>query len=351
MEHVSWERPLNKLVTIASNPWRGFATILLMIAITHFGCDRPVDVVIYTSVDQQFAEVVLKRFESESGLKVAAVYDTEAGKTTGLLRRLEREIPSPRCDVWWSSEIFGTIELARRGVFDRHDSPAAADIAPEWKDRERRWTACAARARVLAYHTERIRVDDLPKTWREIAERDWRGRLAVANPLFGTTRGHLAAMFAYWGDGPAQEMLRRWAAGGARLADGNSQAVALLVSSQVDVAMTDTDDVWVAQSRGARIDLIYPALDQHTPAVWIPCSVAIVRSGPHPDAARKLADYLVSAAAEEMLAHSDSRNVPVREAVRKSCGMTEFQPVAIDFNRVTDSLAASGENARNILLR
>ncbi|MBL8879078.1 MAG: extracellular solute-binding protein [Phycisphaerales bacterium] len=327
------------------------ASFSLATLVACLGCDRPADVVIYTSVDQQFAEQAIKKFESDSGLKVAAVFDTEAGKTTGLLRRLEREAPAPRCDVWWSSEIFGTIELARRGIFEKYDSPAAADIPAEWKDRDARWTACAARARVLAFHPDRIRASDLPKTWREIVERDWKTRLAVANPLFGTTRGHLAAMFAYWGEEPAQEMLRRWADGGARLADGNSQAVALLVAGQVDVAMTDTDDVWVAQARGARIDLIYPALDDKSPAVWIPCSVGVVAGAPHPAAARKLMDFLVSAQVEELLARSDSKNVPVRKAVRKICGMSEMQPAAIDFERVTDALKISGEAARSTLLR
>lgn len=338
------DRPLFKL--------RNFLlSILVLSAFALLGCEKPADVVIYTSVDQQFAEQVIKRFEQESGLRVAAVFDTEAGKTTGLLHRLAREKDAPRCDVWWSSEIFGTIELARQGVLEKYESPAAADVAPEWKASDGLWTASAARARVLAFRKDQFKAADLPQTWREILQRDWKGRLAVANPLFGTTRGHLAAIFAYWGNDAAQDLLRRWADGGAKLADGNSQTVALLIAGQVDAAMTDTDDVWVAQARGAPLDLIYPRLDDDAPAVWIPCTTAVVRGAPHAAAARRLTDFLVSAAVEELLAHSDSRNVPVRAGVREKCGMADIQPQALDFGRVVDALPKSGEAARSTLLR
>lgn len=315
------------------------------------GCERPVDVVLYTSVDQEFAEQVIRAFEHQSGLRVAAVYDTEAGKTTGLLRRLQREAGAPRCDVWWSSEIFGTIELTRAGVFEPFEAPSAADIPAPWKDPRGHWIATAARARVLAYDPARIRRTDLPEDWRGILLRDWKGRLAVANPLFGTTRGHLAALFAHWGNDPAQNLLRRWAAGDVRLADGNSQTVSLLVAGQVDAALTDTDDVWVAQARGAQIDLIYPSLEPGQPAVWIPCSVAVVRGAPHPAAARRLADFLVSTAVEEQLARSASRNVPVREALRQKLLGGEVSPEAMDFDRVVDALPAATAAARDILLR
>lgn len=324
---------------------------LLCVCLCICGCDRPADVVIYTSVDQEFAEQIIRGFERQSGLKVAAVFDTEAGKTTGLLRRLQRESGTPRCDVWWSSEIFGTIELARAGVFESFEAPSAADVPTQWKDPQGRWIATAARARVLAFNPARIRRSDLPVVWRELLHRDWNGRLAVANPLFGTTRGHLAAMFAEWGNDTAQNLLRRWAAGDARLADGNSQSVALLVAGQVDAAMTDTDDVWVAQARGAEIDLIYPALDENRPAVWIPCSVAVVRGAPHPAAARRLADYLVSAAVEEQLARSASRNVPVREALREKLRMNDTIPETPELDRIVDALPAAADAARDILMR
>lgn len=51
----------------------------------------PNQVVVYTSVDQPFSEPILDRFEEETGVRVLAVYDVEAAKTTGLVNRLIAE--------------------------------------------------------------------------------------------------------------------------------------------------------------------------------------------------------------------------------------------------------------------
>ncbi|MBK8914442.1 MAG: extracellular solute-binding protein [Phycisphaerales bacterium] len=330
---------------------RGGSLAICLFFLWICGCERSPDVVIYTSVDQEFARKILEDFQQISGLKVAAVYDTEAGKNTGFLRRIERERSAPRCDVWWSGEVFGSVELARAGLLAAYDSPAAADIPPEWRDSENRWTGLAARARVLAYHRERVRPEELPGTWRALAEPRFARRLALANPGFGTTRGHVAALFAEWGPESAAAYLRDLRTGGATIADGNSHAVSLVASGAADWCMTDTDDVWVAQRRGQPIDLAYPRLADDRPPIWIPCTVGLVAGAPHPDAARRLIDYLVSADVERALAESDSGNVPVRAALRESLPQRGPHPEAINFDAVARQLSAGDAAVADILLR
>ena len=53
--------------------------------------DSPGQVVVYTSVDQVFAEPVLQALEQQQGIEVLAVYDTEETKSTGVLNRLLAE--------------------------------------------------------------------------------------------------------------------------------------------------------------------------------------------------------------------------------------------------------------------
>lgn len=83
-------------------------------------------VVIYTSLDKVFSEPVLEAFEKETGIKVLAVYDSEATKTTGLVNRLIAEKSSPRADVFWNSETGRTIILKQKGVLAKYLSPSAA---------------------------------------------------------------------------------------------------------------------------------------------------------------------------------------------------------------------------------
>lgn len=331
---------------------KGRATALIC-AFALSGCERgpQQEVVVYTSVDQQFAVQILARFEQDSGLQVVLVADIEASKTTGLVRRLMRERDRPRCDVWWSSEVFGTIELARNEVLEPYESPAAADIPQEWKDARHRWTGLAPRARVVAYNPKRTARDALPDTWRAIGDHGRAARLALANPQFGTTRGHVGAMFAYWGAPDAVAFLETLRAAGARITGGNSMAVQTVLANNADFCMTDTDDVWVARARGRSIDMVYPALEPGGPPMWIPCTVALVRGGPNPARGRRLIDYLVSADVERALMNSDSRNVPVRAAVRSDATFETPEPAALDFERIADAIPGAMRAARDILLQ
>lgn len=333
---------------------RGIIGAVFVLAGCASACDRSDQtqrIVIYTSVDQRFAQEVLRTFSERTGLRVDAVYDSEAGKTTGFLRRLERERRRPRCDVWWSSEVFGTIELARAGLFEEYEPATAADIPAPWRDAENRWTALAARARVVAFDPARTDAASLPTTWAGFADEKWRGRIALANPQFGTTRGHVATLFAYWGESAATTYLQDLRDYDAKLADGNAHTVRMLAAGSVELAWTDSDDARVARERGESVEIIYPRLSEEVPVVWIPCSVALVKGGPNTEAAKVLIDFLVGAEVEQALAESSSQNVPVREDLRRQVGWAGPAPVPLDFERVADALPRAMEIAREILLQ
>src|SRR6059036_1975432 len=82
-------------------------------------------VVIYTSEDQVYAEPILKEFEQQTGIRVRAVYDSEAVKTVGLVNRLIAEGPNPKCDVFWNNEELRTRQLEARGILRETNSWAA----------------------------------------------------------------------------------------------------------------------------------------------------------------------------------------------------------------------------------
>src|SRR5271170_3041132 len=83
------------------------------------GCGKggPQTVVVYTSQDEVFAEPIFREFETQTGIQVRPVYDSEAVKTVGLVNRLLTERNNPQCDVFWNNEEFRTRQLAAHGVF------------------------------------------------------------------------------------------------------------------------------------------------------------------------------------------------------------------------------------------
>jgi len=272
------------------------------------------EVVVYCSVDQDFAKGILADFERRSGLRVRPRYDEEARKTTGLVQRLRAEKAHPAADVFWSSEVFHTIRLAEEGLLAPYDGEAAAGWPPQFADPNGRWHAFALRMRVIAYDTRRVSTDEAPKTLEDLLDARWKGRLVMAQPQFGTTRGDVASWFAHYGPGRARAILRGLKANGVRIVQGNSTAVRMVARGEADVCFTDTDDVYVAQRNGWPIAMV--PLDQGGDgALAIPNTAALVAGGPNPQAGGKLLAYLLSEAVERALAASESHNVPIRPAL------------------------------------
>lgn len=315
------------------------------------GCkERDNEVIVYCSVDEIFAKDIFKSFEKKTGITVRPVFDSEAGKTTGLINRLRAEQDRPRADVLFSSELFNTMQLADAGFFESYDSPAAADLPPAYRDRGRRWNAIGLRGRVLAFDPRRASRQPLPERWEQLAEPQFAARLAFANPMFGTTRGHVAAMFALWGSERATAFLTQLKERGALVVDGNSAAVRAVIDGRSDYCMTDTDDVLVAQADGAVLD--FSLLDMGDGGtLWIPSTVAIIKGARHQRQAQQLADCLASADVERMLAQSESRNVPVRPSLRAELHLPDPVASRISYEAIAARIDASAEAVRDILIR
>ena len=289
-------------------------------------------VVLYTSADPDVRSAVISAFEQRTGIEVLEVGDTEATKTVGLARRLVDERESPRADVWWSNEPFYTIRLARAGVLEPYRSQAnEADFPGGWPKSRRgsgeKWYGYADRARVIAFDTRKLDRADVPRTLRDLAEPAWRGKVGMARPLFGTTVGHLATLVSLWGEEPTRQWLESMEANGLRLYDGNSSVVRAIADGEIELGLTDTDDVWAAQREGWPVGLVYEAreIEGSVPAtsesVWplasfgalrLPNTAALVAGGPNTAEAQELIDFLTSEACERLLMTSDARNVPIR---------------------------------------
>ncbi|MEN0020723.1 MAG: extracellular solute-binding protein [Planctomycetota bacterium] len=278
-------------------------------------------VVLYSSVDDYLLREVVSAFEADTGIAVDVVGDTEATKTTGLMQRVLAERDDPQADVWWSSEPFATIRLAREDALaempEREGHPE--DL------RAQHWLGFGLRARVIAYDTRKFEsVDDVPRTLADLTKPEFRGRVAIARPEFGTTRGHLAALVEAWGEEPTEAWLEAMVANDMRVYSSNSAVVRAIADGEVWLALTDTDDVWSGQQNDWPVDLVYEATDESSGgSQWqsfgpmlIPNTIAYVSGSEDDAAARTLVDYVLSERATVLMAESDSRNIPIDAELR-----------------------------------
>ena len=313
------------------------------------------EVVLYTSVDVDVLRPILDEFTATTGIKVQAVTDTEATKTTGLVQRMLNERDKPRADVWWSNEALGTVTLAKAGILEPFLSREEAGVKGGWpshvRPADRMWYGFAQRARVIVYNTNRYTKANAPAKLRDLTKEAYRGRVGMARPQFGTTRTHIAALVALHGEDAAREWMVAMRDNGLKLYDGNSQVVQAIMHNEIDVGLTDTDDVWAGKREGWPVEMVFESPDRPgtrakgLPSVGpltIPNTVGRVRGCRHPNEAGKLTDFLLSARVESMLAESHARNIPVRAELAKKYDMTAVpNPVDLEAGEIAKALVTA----------
>lgn len=289
-------------------------------------------VIVYSSVDQVFAEPVLRRFEAETKIRVRAVFDTEETKSTGVLNRILAEANRPQADVFWSGDPMRPYQLIRRQLVEPYVARSAASLPAHAKGLE--WTGVASRARVLLVNTQRV-PNDPPTSIRDLADARWQGQTAMANPLFGTTTMHVAALFSAWGDTEAKRFLASIKANGIRIAASNGEVKRLVSTGEVAWGVTDTDDADDAVASGAPVRIVFPDQDQLGTLV-MPTSVVLIRGTRHPQAARDLIEYLASPETEQYLAEHGA-HLPLQPGVPPPSSLSapaNLRAMSVDYGQL-----------------
>jgi iron(III) transport system substrate-binding protein len=312
------------------------------------GCAGPADgpggpVVVYAALDREFSEPVLVDAAAALGLRILPKYDIESTKTVGLASAIAAERARPICDLFWNNEILHTLRLKRQGLLAPLSPPprAAARIPAPFRDPDGTWFGFAARARILLVNTEVLPdAASRPASLLDLAAPAWKGRCAIAKPLFGTTATHAACLFAAWGSERARGFFTQLRDNGVQVLSGNKGVAQAVAAGDVAFGLTDTDDALVELDAGRPVAIVYP--DQAEGALgtlFIPNTLAAIRGAPHPVAAARLADAIVSALTERRLAVGPSGQIPLfsdppsdfRIATPRS-----VRPMPVDFAAAAD---------------
>ena len=302
-------------------------------------------VVVYSSADKEFAELIFRAYELKTGVKVLPLYDTEETKTAGLTARLIAEKAHPRADVFWSSDTSRAVALVDQGVADAYAPRESAGIAVNYRSAQAMWTGFAARIRVFLYNTGRVRPGEAPRSILDLAGPRWKGRFAIANPHFGTMSFQAAALFALWGDSRATAFLDTLKSNSVVIAAGNSDVKDRVSDGRVDVGLLDEDDAVVAIREKQPVALLIP--DQEGPDALgtplMPNAALLIHGAPHPDEARRFLDFLTSAEAEQILAASDAAQYPLHAGVNGPAllpPLANVRVMVVDYAEVARKLPA-----------
>jgi iron(III) transport system substrate-binding protein len=299
-------------------------------------------VVVYTSVDDVFARPVAEQFTKDTGIQVQLVPDTEETKSTGLLNRLIAEKSRPQADVFWSGDPVRAGILKKKGVSAPYESSAAKGLPAEFSDPEHHWTSFSTRARVLLVNTDHpaVKGGPMPGSVRDLADPRFKGKACLANPLFGTTSMHAAALFQSLGEDEAKKFFESLTANEVRMLSSNGEVRRRVSAGDFALGLTDTDDAAEAVRDGKPVKVIFPD-EKGMGTLLVPNAAVLIANGPNPEGGKRFIDYLLRAQTEAELAKGEAAQIPLRPDVPPPPGfpaLKDLKTMKVDYAGLADLL-------------
>ena len=242
----------------------------------------------YTAhTDGETANLVAQGFMAQyPGIAVSVVRTTAQVAYQRLLQDLKNGIPP--CDVFSSTDLGHDVSLAGQGKFAKYVPENAKNLLPDFAGLDPTGTFYPTLSELVLpiYNTQKVAVDQAPRSWTDLLDPRWRNQVAVGHPAYsGTVGTWVVAMRKLYGWSYFERLERNKPLIGRSVND----AVGVLNSGERSVAVGPSGLAQVTAARGNPIG-ITKASDG---AVVIVSPSAVMAAAAHPNAGRLFLEFLL----------------------------------------------------------
>lgn len=238
-------------------------------------------------VDTQTAEAMGRAFTAQfPGVTVAVIRTTGQVAYERLLQDLKNG--APQCDVYSSTDSSQYVALKARGALANYVPAGAATLLPAFQqvsDAGYMYPATAT-SHLLIYNSSLVKPEAAPKSWPDLLDPRWKGRVATGHPAFsGCTGIWVLALTKTYG----WEYFEKLAKNNPRVGRSGNDPVTLINAGECLLGPAPANTSFQQVDKGNPILPVYPA-DGATLCLG-PSSV--MASAPHPAAARLFMEWLM----------------------------------------------------------
>ena len=255
-------------------------------------------VVWYTSLALSSSEKVAKLFEAAyPGIKVE-VHRTGSER---ILQRVMQELQANLkiADVVHTSDAGHYVLLKQKNLLMKY-APAGIDRFPAaFKDKDGFHYGLRATVNVIAYNTKIVPAADAPRTWKDLLDPKWKGKLVTAHPGYsGVIATHVLALVQLHG----WDYFKQLAQNKLMLVQSAVDPSGVVASGERPIAVDGGDyTFYQIKKKGNPVEIVFPK--EGVPLVVSPS--AITSFAPHPNAARLFTDFIFSRELQQVLADSE----------------------------------------------
>lgn len=300
------------------------------------------EVMVYTSIYPDIIDNVCKPAMSKvfPDMKV----NWFQGGTEKVMTKMAGEIKAKKigADVLMVAEPSYYLSLKKDNLLLDYVSPNLKDVITD-KDEKGAWSSVRISNMIIAYNSDKLSPEEAPKSWKDLTDPKWKGKIAMPNPMLSGTAfvavGALADKYGW-------EYLDQLKANGMRVEEGNSAIQNKLLTGEYAAAMILEENILkLAATKNEPLKVVYP----EDGVVIIPSPIAIFNTTKNPDGAKAMVDWWLSKEGQQAVVEGWMHSV--RGDVQPPKGAPELKSfsdkaVKVDWQKLADNKAEIKEEFR-----
>jgi len=239
---------------------------------------------LYTSIPEKDMAVLTADFDKRYGVKV----NVWRASSVKVLQRAAAEARANRWD--FDAVAISSPEMEamhRERLLQEVRSSHHADLVPEAMPPHRAWVPQFLNVFVQAYNTSKVKSEELPKSYAELADAKWKGKLGVE----ASDGEWYCGVIKNMGEEKGVKLFRDIVAtAGWSVRSGHSLLANMVASGEVPLALT-VYSYRIEQMKGAGAPVEWFGID---PVIGRANGTGVSRRPPHPAAALLFYEYLIS---------------------------------------------------------
>jgi len=264
---------------------RGTAVIALAIAMAALAGPAGAQgrLVVYSANDANLNRFVFDAFTRETGIDVEPV----EGGSGVVFRRIASERERPLGDAVWG--VSRALLANNRALLAPYASKNKSVVPADFRDPEDRWIGTNLHLLVILQNTKLVPADAGPKTWADLIDPQWKGKIAFTDPAnSGSAFTNLTLLAELWGGGEAGWDRVAQLLANTRVLNRSTLVFQGVGNGEFALGMSLEYAGLLWASNGAPVKVVYP--QDGTVAQME--GVAIIKGGPDPEAAKAFVDYI-----------------------------------------------------------
>ncbi|SFG63914.1 extracellular solute-binding protein [Oribacterium sp. WCC10] len=239
---------------------------------------------IYTSHKEEVYLPIIREFEERTGIWV----EIHSGGTAEMFENVSEDSEKGECDIMFG----GGAEYyeAKKDLFVPYRPSSINELDENYLSGDDLWTPFTELPIVFIYNPKLVSVMDAPKSWRDLFDEVWKGKIAFADmTVSGTSYTILSIMEQLFGENLQSLIPRFYGQLDGNVLESSGDIIPSVETGKCLVGITLEETAKKYIKKGYDIAMIYPS--DGTTA--LPDACAMVKNAPHSYNAGKFIDFIV----------------------------------------------------------